>query len=95
MVYLYYIIGALLRSIKKSPCVSWTFSLKDLLPTGFRGVFRRLLGHQRLDLGRLSNRKCNHDVDARAVDNDVEGLGQIVGSLLANASPLDLAIWST
>lgn len=38
--------------------------------------------HQRLDLGRLSNRRCNHDVDARAVDNDVEGLGQIVGSLL-------------
>ena len=43
MVYLYYIIGALLESIK-SPCVSRTFSLKDLLPTGFRGVFRRLLG---------------------------------------------------
>ena len=38
--------------------------------------------HQRLDLGRLSNRRCNHDGDARAVDNDVEGLGQIVGSLL-------------
>lgn len=45
MVYLYYIIGALLKSIKKSPCVSRTFSLKDLLPTGFRGVFRRLLGY--------------------------------------------------
>ena len=44
MVYLYYIIGALLESIK-SPCVSRTFSLKDLLPTGFRGVFRRLLGY--------------------------------------------------
>ena len=43
MVYLYYIIGALLESIK-SPCVSRTFSLKDLLLTGFRGVFRRLLG---------------------------------------------------
>ena len=38
--------------------------------------------HQRLDLGRLSNRRCNHDGDARVVDNDVEGLGQIVGSLL-------------
>lgn len=43
MVYPYYIIGALLESIK-SPCVSRTFSLKDLLLTGFRGVFRRLLG---------------------------------------------------
>ena len=47
MVYLYYIIGALLESIK-SPCVSRTFSLKDLLLTGFRGVFRRLLGYQSL-----------------------------------------------
>ena len=46
MVYLYYIIGALLESIK-SPCVSRTFSLKDLLPTGFRGVFRRLLGYEK------------------------------------------------
>ena len=44
MVYLYYTIEV----NKKSPCVSRTFSLKDLLPTGFRGVFRRLLGWKRV-----------------------------------------------
>lgn len=60
MVYLYYIIGALLESIK-SPCVSRTFSLKDLLLTGFRGVFRRLLGYHApvLDETAHKMRKCD------------------------------------
>ena len=58
MVYLYYIIGALLESIK-SPCVSRTFSLKDLLLTGFRGVFRRLLGSDTCKLERERLARCS------------------------------------